>query len=205
VRALLIGALTLKLHHHFHGPAIDYVGLALAASLSWIGIPGPGEPILIAASVFAAKHKLDITSVLVAAWIGATVGGIGGWLIGLKAGRRLVTARGPLHTMRLHAVERGERVFERYTLLAILLTPTWVAGIHRVATGRFLLINAIAAAMWACGLGLGAYFIGPTVVDLLDEVGIAAGVVVGLVIVGIVVAEIIRRRHHRAATPDDAG
>ena len=60
--------LSLRLHHHFHGPPIDYGALAAAAAASWIGVPGPGEPVLIAAGVFAAQHRLDIVSVLVVAW-----------------------------------------------------------------------------------------------------------------------------------------
>jgi membrane protein DedA with SNARE-associated domain len=192
----LIAGLTLKLHHHFHGPPITYAGLAAAAALSWIGVPGPGEPVLIAAGVFSAKHKLDLATVLAVAWMAAMLGGVGGWIVGMKAGRAVVTAPGPLLHVRLRAVERGERVFERYTLLAILLAPTWVAGIHRVRASRFLPLNALAAAMWALGLGLGAYVIGPTVVDLVDDLGLAAGISLAVVIVAAVVVQIVRHRQH---------
>ena len=57
VKVVLVVGLALRLHHHFHGPTIDYVGLALAAAASWVGVPGPGEPVLIAAGVFAARHS----------------------------------------------------------------------------------------------------------------------------------------------------
>ena len=40
------------------------------------------EPVLIAAGVLAARGRLDIASVLLVAWRGATAGGIIGWLIG---------------------------------------------------------------------------------------------------------------------------
>ena len=86
----------------FHGPPIDYAALALAAAASWVGVPGPGEPVLIAAGVFAAQHKLDIASVLIVAWAGATAGGIGG--LGARAEGRAGgahRARGPLHGLRL--------------------------------------------------------------------------------------------------------
>ena len=96
-RGAAILILGLALHHRFHGPPIDYAGLAAAAAASWIGVPGPGEPVLIAAGVLAARHKLDIGAVLAVAWLAATLGGIGGWLIGMKAGRGMLTTRGPLH------------------------------------------------------------------------------------------------------------
>jgi hypothetical protein len=43
------------LHHYFTRPHIDYLGLALAAAVSWVGVTGPGEAALIAAGI-AATH-----------------------------------------------------------------------------------------------------------------------------------------------------
>ena len=40
---------------------------------------------LIGAGVLAARGRLDLTTVLVVAWVAATAGGIIGWLGGLKA------------------------------------------------------------------------------------------------------------------------
>jgi membrane protein DedA with SNARE-associated domain len=194
----ILSLLHIHLHlRQFHGPPIDYVGLALASGASWFGVPGPGEPVLIAAGVIAAKSKLDITSVLLVAWIGATAGGVLGWLVGLKAGRALVTGPGPFRRVRVNAVARGERVFERYAVIAIVLTPSWVAGINRVRSSLYLPINAAGAALWAVGIGLGAYYIGPTVVDLVDDLGLVTGIVVATLAVAAVAAEVIRRRRRR--------
>jgi membrane protein DedA with SNARE-associated domain len=190
----------IQLMHHVRGPAIDYVGVALAAFASWVGVPGPGESVLIAAGVFAAKHKLDISPVVLAAWVGATVGGVVGWLIGLKAGRSVLTARGPLRAMRLRAVGRGEEVFKRMEVLAILLTPSWIAGINRAGAGVFLPVNAGAALLWAAGIGLGAYYIGPPVLDLVNDLGLVASAVVVLLVAGAIGVEIVRRRRRGAQT-----
>src|SRR5689334_4175691 len=56
--------LHLAVRHNFHGPPFDYVRLAAAAAASWLGVPGPGEPVLLAAGVLAAHHRLDIESVI---------------------------------------------------------------------------------------------------------------------------------------------
>ena len=118
-KAVLVLGLALHLHiHHFHGPAVDYVGLAAASAASWIGVPGPGEPVLIATAVLAAKHHLGIVSVLFVAFMAANAGGIGGWLIGRRAGRGLVTVRGPLRKIRVRALERSDDVFKRYAVVA---------------------------------------------------------------------------------------
>jgi membrane protein DedA with SNARE-associated domain len=189
------------LHHFLHHvpPAnIDYVALALGAFASWAGLPGPGEPLLIAAAIVAAQHKLDITPVLIWAFVGATLGGIAGWLFGRVAGRTVMTARGPLYKLRLKAVERGEEVFERLTVIAILLAPSWVAGIHRSGTVIYNVTNVVSAAVWSVGIGLAAYYVGPSVLDWITDVGTvtAIGFVV-LVLVG-VGFEVMRRRRRRA-------
>ncbi len=197
----LILILGLALHHRFHGAPIDYFGLAAAAAASWIGVPGPGEPVLIAAGVLAARHKLDIGAVLAVAWLAATLGGIGGWLIGMKAGRGMLITRGPLHKARLRALERGEEVFGRWPVAAILLTPSWVAGIHRVRAGVYLPTNAVGAALWAVGIGLGAYLIGPSVIDFVNDVGLVTGAaLVVLVAVGVWLEFARRRRRARRET-----
>ena len=183
--------------HRVEGPAVDYYGLAAAAAASWVGVPGPGEPVLIAAGVLAARHKLDLTTVLLVAWAGATTGGVIGWAVGRKAGRRVLTARGPLLRLRLRAVERGERVFERYPVMAILLTPSWIAGIHRVRSSVYQPTNAVAAAVWAAGIGVGSYLAGPSVIDFVNDFGAGTSVILAAVIIGAVGLEVARRHRLR--------
>ena len=199
LRGTLIFGLSIRLHHHFHGPPIDYGALAAAAAASWIGVPGPGEPVLIAAGVFAAQHRLDLASVLVSAWVGAVAGGTAGWLLGMKGGRTVLTASGPLIRLRLKAVARGDEIFKRVPVIAVLVAPSWIAGIHRVRPRLFLPVNALAAAGWACGIGLGAYFVGPTVVEVADDLGwVTGGALIVLVLAGVTI-ELLRRRRNRRA------
>lgn len=196
----------LALHVHRHGPAIDYVGLAAASAASFLGLPGPGEPVLIAAAIFAAKHKLDLGSVVLVAWVAATVGGIAGWVVGLKAGRMLLTVPGPLHKQRMNALGRGDALFARYTFAAILLTPSWMAGIHNVRPVKYNVINATTALAWAAGIGIAAYYAGPPVIDAVADLGTAASIVLIVAIVAVVIGELMRRRRKsrrpQAATSD---
>lgn len=199
---MLILGLNLHLHihllHHVHGPAIDYVGVAVAAFVSWVGLPGPGEPVLIAAGVFAAKHKLDITPVVLTAFLAATLGGVVGWLAGLLAGRSILTAPGPLRKMRRKAAARGEELFKRVEVVAILLTPSWVAGMNRSGAGIYLLTNAASAIVWAVVFGLGAYYAGPPILDLAGDFGVVASVGLVVLVGGLVGFELVRRRRRRA-------
>jgi membrane-associated protein len=203
-KGMVVVGLAVHIHHRFHGASIDYLGLAAAAGASWVGLPGPGEPVLIAEAVFAARHDLDITSVIVVAWLSATAGGIVGWVIGLKAGRALLTGPGPLRRLRVRAVQQGERVFARQPVLAILLAPAFVAGIHRVRTSVYLLVNAVGAALWAAGIGLAAYWAGPPVVDAVGDLGTVTLIGLGVLVVVVLGSEFVRRRrgHGKSAHPD---
>ena len=183
LKIALTSGVAFHLRHHFHGPEIDYLGLALAAAASWAGVPGPGEPVLIAAGVVAARHKLDISSVILVAWIGATVGGVLGWLAGIKAGRAVLVRPGPLLRFRRGALRRGDQVFKRAPVVAVFLGPSWMAGIHRARPGVFLPTNLVSAALWAGGIGLGAYYVGPPIVDFVGDLGLVLGICLVLLVI----------------------
>lgn len=168
-------------HLHVHGAPIGYVGVAVGALISWAGLPGAGEAALVAAAAFAARHKLDIGAVMAVAWVSATLGGTAGWLVGLHAGATLAAAPGPLHRLRLRALRAGERFFERFGTLAVFLTPSWVAGIHRVRAAKFLPANAIAAVAWVLMYGLAVYLIGPSVADAFGDAGLVGTLAIAAV------------------------
>jgi membrane protein DedA with SNARE-associated domain len=187
-------------HHRFTGPHVDYIGVGLAAVASWIGVSGPGEAALIAAGIAAAHHKVDIGSMVLVAWVGAAVGGMAGWLVGLRGGRPLMTVRGPLYEMRLRLLRHGDRLYGRYGLLAVYFAPSWMAGINGMRAGRFLPANAIAALIWALSVGLGAFFAGPPIVDVLGDIGVLG--IAALVLLGAVTIVVARRRGRRLRPPD---
>jgi membrane protein DedA with SNARE-associated domain len=188
------------LHHHARGSGVDYVGVFLASGASWAALPGPGEAALIAAGISAAHRHLDLASVLAVAWAGAGTGGTVGWIVGLKGGRGLLTAPGPLQQLRLALMERGDRFYGRYGPVAVLFffTPSWIAGIHDMRWSRFLPANAIGALAWALSVGLGSYLLGPSITDIAADAGLAGGLLVG-VLIAIAVVVVVWRRSHRSA------
>jgi membrane protein DedA with SNARE-associated domain len=181
-------------HIHHHGPSLDYAGIGAAALISWAGVPGAGEAALIAGGVLAARHKLDLGGVVVIACLGATAGGIVGWLIGLKVGNAVAIGPGPLRGTRRRLVASGRRFYDRFGVIAVFFTPSWVAGINQMRARRYLLANAVSAILWAVAVGVGAFAIGPTISDVFTDVG-TGGVVAIAVVVAITLAlRFVRRR-----------
>jgi membrane protein DedA with SNARE-associated domain len=194
--AALLAAL--HVHHHFHGSSLDYVAIGLAAAASWVGVPGPGEPVLISAGVLAARGRLDLAEVLAVAWAGAVAGGVAGWVLGHRAGRALMSARGPLLHQREKALARGERFFSRYGILAVYFAPSWVAGSTGMGGSRFLPANAVSGLIWTLLVGGGAYVVGPPITEVVDDVGLLGVLLLaGLVAAGLIVTLRRRRRRRR--------
>jgi membrane protein DedA with SNARE-associated domain len=184
------------LHPHTRGSGVDYAGLFVASLASWTLVPGPGEAVLIAAGISAAHHHLSLTSVLLVAWAGAITGATVAWVLGMKAGRTLLTAPGPTHRLRLALIARGDRFYGRYGPIAVFFTPAWVAGIHEMRWSRFVPASAAATLAWALFIGLGAYFVGPSITDIAADAGLAGGALFGLLVV-IAVVLVWRRRGRR--------
>jgi membrane protein DedA with SNARE-associated domain len=196
----VFSVLPLALHlqnKHIHGSPVDYAAVVLSSAASWVGLPGPGEAVVVTAGIVAAHGHLNLGPVLLYAWVGATAGGIAGWLIGLKAGRTLITTPGPFLRLRLHALNRSERLYDRFGPMAVFLTPSWGAGIARVGAGRYLPANLASAAIWALLFGLGSYLAGRTLTDLFSEIGLVAAVVIACGILGGGLIEARRRARRR--------
>jgi membrane protein DedA with SNARE-associated domain len=64
---------------------------------------------------------------------------------------------------------------------------------------RFLPINAFAALTWSLSFGLGAYLLGPSITDILDDIGLAGSLaLVALILVALGIAW--RRRARRVGS-----
>jgi membrane protein DedA with SNARE-associated domain len=87
-----------------------------------------------------------------------------------------------MHRLRLAMIATGDHFYQRYGTVAVLLTPSWIAGIH-----------AASALVWALSVGLGAYLLGPSITDVVADAGLAGGLLVGALFV-LAAVLIVRRR-----------
>lgn len=179
----------------------------LIIGLESMGIPLPGEIILISASLMAAAGLVSPWGVAVAASMGAILGDSVGYAVGRHGGRPLLRRFGrrfPRH-FGPEQLARSERIFARWgvwavffgrfvALLRILAGP--LAGALHVPYRRFLVANAAGGVVWAFGTTFLIYFVGRAAEHWLKDfswIALAAGV-----LCGIATTLVVRRRARRA-------
>jgi membrane protein DedA with SNARE-associated domain len=189
-------------------PLAVYVVVGLVIGLESLGIPLPGEIVLVSAAIMATRHHLDVSPVGVggAAVIGAVVGDTIGYSIGRRFGMPLferLARRFPKHFGHGHVLF-AEMLFARWgsaavffgrfiALLRILAGP--LAGALRMRYPRFLLANAAGAVCWAGGTTALVYYLGIAAERWLSRFSWIA-LVVGL-LVGLGIAFLVRDRSAR--------
>ena len=185
--------------------AYGYWAVGVIVGLESIGIPLPGETMLIAAATFAgATHRLEIHSVIGAAAAGAIVGDTIGFFLGRQIGFPLLHKYGPRIGLTEPRLKLGQYLFLRHggtvvffgRFIALLRTlAAFLAGANGMFWPRFLAFNAAGGLVWATVFGLGAYSFGELIERFAKPVGLA---LLGLAIVGGLISLIVVHRHERA-------
>ncbi|MEO3863084.1 DedA family protein [Acrocarpospora sp. B8E8] len=171
-----------------------YALVGLVIGLESLGIPLPGEIVLVSSALLAAKGVVSPVTVGVCASAGAIVGDSIGYLIGKKGGKPLFDRLGrrfPKHFGPAH-LAKAETMFQRYgmwavffgrfvALLRILAGP--LAGALRMPYWRFLVANVLGGIAWAGGTTAAVYYLGVVAEQWLKGfswVGLAAAVLFGI-------------------------
>lgn len=185
--------------------AYGYGAIAGVIGLESMGLPLPGETMLVAASVIAGTtHALNIWFVIAAAAGGSIIGDNLGFWIGREFGYRLVLRYGHRVGLTEPRVKLGQFLFMRYgggvvfigRFVAVLRAlAAFLAGVNCMGWLRFLFFNAAGAICWATLYGFGAYLLGQEISRLAGPVGIGIGIVAVIVIIA---AGIFLRRHESA-------
>ncbi len=189
-----------------------------AVFLEDFGLPVPGETMLIASSVVAAGGGLSLALLAPLAWAGAVLGDNMGFLIGRFGGRRLLLRYGRYVLITPRRLGRAERFFRRrggwIVVLARFLEVLRqlngvIAGMAGMPWRRFLLFNALGAALWVGFWSILAFELGRQVhryQALLRRYQLP--VVVGLLAVAAVtgvVLFLVRRRRARSGEGERDG
>ena len=147
-----------------------YWVVAAVVMLESMGIPMPGETMLVTAAIYAGTtHRLSITLVVAAAATGAIVGDNLGFWVGRRFGAGLLHRYGHLVRLDARRIELGQVLFDRHggkvvffgRFVALLRTmAALLAGINGMNGRRFLIFNATGGMAWATAYGFAAYMLG---------------------------------------------
>ena len=186
-----------------------YWAVALVVMGESLGLPLPGETVLLLGAASAGAGYLEIWGVILAAAGGAIVGDTLGYELGRWGGRALLERYGHVLHLKAHHLTRAEAFFARYgtkavffgRFIAILRTySALLAGVYRLPYPRFLLWNAAGGCLWALTFGwLGAAF--GSQWPLIERWAGRAGLLILGLLVLVGVAVLLRRwaiRHEAA-------
>jgi membrane protein DedA with SNARE-associated domain len=190
-------------------PLLVYLVVGGVVGVESLGIPLPGEIVLVSAALMSSHHDLAVNPVGVgaAAVIGAVVGDSIGYTVGRRFGMPLFDRLGrrfPKHFGPGH-VALAEKLFNRWgaravffgrfiALLRIFAGP--LAGALKMPYPRFLAANVSGGICWAGGTTALVYFAGMAAERWLERfswIGLAIAVVCGLT-----AAIVLRERTSRA-------
>lgn len=178
--------------------AYGYWVLFLCVLLENAGLPLPGEVALLAAGYLASPFsggRLSIGVVFGVAFVAAVVGDNLGYWAGRSLARRQLLRGKRFLLLTPARLRRAESYFARYgagtiflaRFVAVLrITAGPAAGVAGMPWWRFTAANAMGALVWAAGVGMAGYYIGPAWDTLRRDLGWGGWALMGLVALAVV-------------------
>jgi membrane protein DedA with SNARE-associated domain len=149
-----------------------------------MGIPAPGETVLVSAAIYAGTtHGLHIGLVVAAAAAGAIAGDNAGFLLGRRYGAAALLKYGYLVRVDSRRMKLGQYLFNQHggkvvffgrfvAVLRALAAP--LAGITLMRWRRFLVFNAAGGIVWSVAYGFAAFSLGEHVHRLTRPAAVVA-------------------------------
>jgi membrane protein DedA with SNARE-associated domain len=191
-----------------------YLGIAGIVFIESFGVPAPGETAIIAGSAYAGSGHFNILVVAVVAFLAAVIGDSIGYVIGRRGGRPLVHRFGRYVRLTPARFEKVEGFMSRQGPKIVVVARFVeglrqfngiVAGVTGMPFHRFLVWNALGAALWVGVWSTAGYLAGDHIEAIAHAVSryvVVAAVLVVLALVGYVWRRRRRRRRATAARLD---
>jgi membrane protein DedA with SNARE-associated domain len=183
-----------ELNHFFE--TYGYWAVAIFVGLESIGIPLPGETILIVAAAYAGSHDVNIAWVIAAAAAGAIIGDNIGYIVGRELGFRVLLRFGNYIGMNEGRIKLGQYLFMRHgskvvffgRFVAVLrFLAAFLAGVNRTPWPRFLAANAAGGILWATAVGIAAYTAGEGIHRVKGPLGLAVLMLAVVTLIGMLI------------------
>jgi membrane protein DedA with SNARE-associated domain len=201
-----------SLHHliqllHAYGNVV----LGVVVGLESLGLPLPGETLLIAAAVLAGTtHQMNILLVVLSATVGAIVGQAAGYAIGWSVGFRLLRRYGRAVGLTERRLAFGRALFRRHGVKVVFASrfivllrtlAALLAGANRMPWGRYMVGNVAGSVAWSGLYGFGAFLLGHEAKQVAGPVAIGIGI---FVVAALVAGGLYVRRRERQLLAEPA-
>jgi membrane protein DedA with SNARE-associated domain len=153
-----------------------YWMVGLIVGLESVGLPLPGETILVLAAIYAATEpSFNIWVVIAIAAFGAIIGDNIGYWLGSRFGYALLLRYGARIGMFEARIKLGQYLFLRHGAKVVFLgrfvallriLAAFLAGLNRMAWRSFLIANATGGVIWAAVFGGGGYIFGKVLLQV---------------------------------------
>lgn len=187
-----------------------YWVVGVVVGIESMGVPAPGETMLVTAAIYAGTtHQLNIALVIAAAALGGIVGDNLGFLIGRRYGYRLLLRYRSFLRLNDARIKLGQFLFARHGGKVVFLGRFFallralaavLAGVNHMEWRRFLFFNGLGAVVWATVYGMAAYLFGRQ----LEQVSRPIGSVLLIAAAAGIVGSIWFVRRHEAALQAEA-
>jgi membrane protein DedA with SNARE-associated domain len=190
-------------------PILNSYGYLAVGGLLFLedfGIPVPGETILIAAAVYAGAGQLNIILVVLIGFLAAVTGDNVGFVIGHFGGRALVLRFGRYVFLTEARLTKAEEFFTRHGGKVVTIARFVeglrqangiVAGLAKMPWRRFLVFNALGAAIWVGTWSAVGYLAGnhlDAIYAQLNRYELYLLIALAVLVVALVVGHLLRRR-----------
>jgi membrane protein DedA with SNARE-associated domain len=187
-----------------------YLAVFVFVGVESIGIPVPGETMLVTAAIYAGTTgRLSIFWVIVASAAGAIVGDNIGYVIGRTGGYRLVKRYGRYIRLEQNRLRLGQYLFHKHgskvvffgRFISVLrIFAAFLAGVNHMHWRRFLIFNAAGGIVWSTLYGVAAYLLGQQLLRLSGRVDL----VLAIVGIAVIIAVILFLRRNEARLQREA-
>lgn len=186
--------------------SFGYLIVFFGVGIESLGVPVPGETVLIIGAVLAAQGHLHAPAVAAVAAAGAILGDNTGYFVGRHWGQRLLGTRLVRRVYDPRRVAVANRFFERHgwtavffgrfiAILRIFAGP--LAGLHRMPWSHFVLANASGAVVWVAAVMTAGLLVGGSLDRLISFISKAGYIGLGLAVLLVVAMILLRRRRRK--------
>jgi membrane protein DedA with SNARE-associated domain len=182
-----------------------YLAVFIFVGVESLGIPVPGETMLVTAAIYAGTTgRLSIFWVIVASSAGAIVGDNIGYAIGRTGGYRLLKRYGRYIRLDENRLRLGQYLFRKHgpkvvffgRFVSVLrIFAAFLAGVNRMHWRLFLIFNAAGGIVWSTIYGVAAFLLGKQLLQLSGRVDLVLAIVGVAVIITVIV--FLRRNEAR--------